>query len=219
MIRTPRKALFNVYFVAYGISAVAYYLIAVGRPLTLDVSKVIPALSFALLPAFLVVVLVERYLWRLRIFRTLLSIDTPILVGRWTGNLKSNFTKNSRDHEIAVEIYQTLNSIAVWYYDVNAVTHSITAELQKPTGDGPFRLYVLYFNSPITTQYKDLHGHVGVMDLHIDRDAKSLYGTYFNNPYQRKTYGEMTLEFRQRKTLGKFVDGTDIKNRTPSVGP
>lgn len=214
-----KRPLYTGYFVVYALCAVAYYAVLSAESgfAQLNPSLAISALSFGLAPAFFAVVAIDRWLWRVPGLRSILGIQTPVLKGRWTGHLKSSFSQNQREHEVVLEIHQTLSSIDVIYYDVNAVTTSIAATISRSTRGGPFKLYVLYHNTPITTKYADLQGHSGVMDLHIDAPATNLFGTYFNNPFQRNTYGEMRMTFRNRKPIGRFIDGVHITTETPSI--
>lgn len=200
----PQRSLFTVYFLVYALAAAAHYQLTRGVHLSIAPSKVVASASFAIGPAFLVVVAFNKWLWRPRLVRKLFGIDTPDVSGRWTGHLRSTYTNHQFDHYMVLEIWQTLTSIDVWYYDQNAVTHSLVAGFVRNGTGGPMRLYSLYLNQPITTQYRTLHTHNGVMDLVVNTEENQITGTYFNNPHQRKTYGEIRVTKESRKRLGSF---------------
>jgi len=103
-----------------------------------------------------------------------------------------------------VEFWQTLNKIQVWYYDENAVTRSLIADFVMDAEGGPMRIYCIYLNQPIRTHQPTLQYHQGVMDLYVDDDAQEIHGTYYNNPHQRNTHGEMHIKYVNRKLLKKF---------------
>lgn len=155
-------------------------------------------------PAFLMVLLINKYMWRWSWFRLLAGIRTPCVHGRWEGFLRSTYTQHKKKHKIAVEFWQTLRRIRVWYYDDNAITHSIIADFVIDTEGGPTHIFCIYQNQPVRTHQVTLQYHHGVMDLYVDDEAHEIRGTYYNNPHQRATYGEMYLTFVGRKLRKKF---------------
>jgi hypothetical protein len=168
------------------------------------------------------VLLVEKYFWKWRWFRFVAGIHVPYVHGRWAGVLRSSFSKHREDHPIILEFHQTLHHLTIWYYDVNAVTHSRLAGFCQRELGGPIIILSVYFNQPIKTNEKKLQAHSGTMELYIDPPGKRINGIYYNNPHQRSTYGHMELKFIGRTLRSQFgggranVDAGDRKVIAPS---
>ncbi|MFC6021847.1 hypothetical protein ACFP2T_37510 [Plantactinospora solaniradicis] len=204
----PKRNIYAAYFVTYALAAGVHYQLTHGFGTPFSGVRALTSASFSIGPAFLGVLSFDRYLWRFKPSRAVFGIEVPFISGRWIGYVRSTYTDHKVEHPVVLEIWQTLSSVDVWYYDENAVTHSLISGFVRPGNGGPVRLYSIYFNQPITTQYATLHAHNGVMDLVVDRSETRITGTYFNNPHQRKTYGEIRLTLQQRRHLGHFQDST-----------
>jgi hypothetical protein len=210
------KRLYIIGTVVYVMVLVTIYLISAGIPGAVPAPKSQPmvlGINLKLLgkaclsafgPAFLIVLLINRYIWKWRWFRLIAGIRTPCVHGRWEGYLLSTYTNHKQQHEIAVEFWQTLQKIQIWYYDENAITRSLIADFVLDAEGGPMRIYCVYLNQPIRTHQPTLQYHQGVMDLYVDDEAREIHGTYYNNPHQRATHGEMRLSFVSRKLRKKF---------------
>lgn len=210
------KRLYIIGTIIYIVIVIGIYLFTTGMPgqvsspkplpviLGIDIKQLGKACLSAFGPAFFVILLINRYIWRWRWFRFISGIRTPCVHGRWEGYLLSTYTQHSKKHDITVEFWQTLRKIQVWYYDENAVTRSLIADFVMDAEGGPIRIYCIYLNQPIRTHQTTLQYHQGVMDLYVDDDAQMIRGTYYNNPHQRNTYGEMHLRFVNRKLLKRF---------------
>ena len=159
----------------------------------------------AFAPSFLIVLFFNKYLWRIVFIRKLLGIRIPFIHGRWEGYIKSIHTKHKKKHRVAIEFWQTLNKIYVWYYDENAITHSLISDFSLDSEGGPLKIFCIYLNQPIKTDQLKLQQHHGVMELYVDELGNKIIGTYYNNPFQRPTYGEIYLEFNSRKLLKRYV--------------
>ena len=61
--------------------------------------------------------MIRKRLWSWPIIRQALGVQVPNLTGRWVGFLRSSTTSFEREHPIAVEIYQTMDSVHVVYFD------------------------------------------------------------------------------------------------------
>ena len=210
------KRLYVIGAVVYLAILVVIYLLLAGTParasgtepqtlvLGIKIRLIGRSCLLAFAPAFLVVLLINTYVWRWRWFRLLAGIRTPCVYGRWEGFLRSTYTKHKKKHKIAVEFWQTLHRMRVWYYDENAITHSIIADFVLDADGGPMRIFCIYQNQPIRTHQTTLQYHHGVMELYVDDEAREIRGTYYNNPHQRATYGEMYLTFVGRRLRKKF---------------
>lgn len=211
------KRLYIINTVVYLICVVIVYLFYAGIPATQTApgitpqSAKIPAIDLKLLmraifsafgPAFFIIILINKYVWRNKLFRKIAGIQIPYIHGRWEGYIKSTYKEHKEKHAVVVEFWQTLQKIRVWYYDENAITHSLIADFELATEGGPMSVLCIYRNKPIRTHQKTLQQHHGVMELFVDDEAHEIQGIYYNNPHERSTHGEIHLEFVGR-TLGK----------------
>ncbi len=204
---TNERRLFGVYFALYLLCVAWLYILQDGLSTRLHLVALIKAAFAAIGPAFLVVLAISRYLWRFRLVRGLLGIQIPYIGGRWEGFIRSSFTDHAQEHPVAVEFWQTLGHLTVWYYDANAITSSLIAGFLRENHGGPLRIYAIYRNQPIKTNQRTLQTHSGVMELTIMPNSRRIMGTYYNNPHQRSTYGEIELAWKQRRRLGTFIAG------------
>ena len=194
------KRLYICYTIIYVFVVVTIYNVIQGFPATtIEPGPFFRAILSSFGPAFLLVLVVNIYIWRWAFFRKILGIKTPYIHGRWEGYIRSIYTEHRQKHTVAVEFWQTLHKINIWYYDENAITNSLVADFSTDAEGGPYRLYCVYRNQPIKTDQKNLQVHSGVMDLLVRDEGKTIIGIYYNNPHQRSTYGEIILNFVDRK--------------------
>jgi len=198
------KRLYYFYFVLYLLFvSVIFYL--QNRPnLEFRFIPIAKAASSGLGITFLSTILTNEFIWRFKFFRTILGIKIPFIQGRWEGFIRSSYSNHKKKHKIILEITQTLKKTNVWYYDENAFSYSLIADFAVESEGGPTRLYLIYRNLPTKTRSKNLQSHNGVMELSIISDDKEITGIYYNNSYQRETYGEIVLKFKQRKRYKQF---------------
>jgi hypothetical protein len=213
------KRLYIINTVIYVACVILVYLLIAGIPtsqsnlngttqttevLGIDLKLLIRAIFSAFGPAFFIIVLINKYVWRYRWFRKIAGIQIPYIHGRWVGYIKSTYTQHKEKHPVVVEFWQTLQYIRVWYYDENAITHSLIADFELATEGGPMSVLCIYRNKPIRTDQKALQQHHGVMEMFVDDETKEIHGIYYNNPHERSTYGEIHLNFSGRKLGKKF---------------
>lgn len=166
--------------------------------------SIIDACFFAVGPAIVAVNIFNKHMWKLSFVRKIFSINLPYIEGRWEGTLLSTYTQHKKRHKIVIEFKQTLTRTSVWYYDENAITHSVVADTVLDEDGGPAKVLCIYDNNPIINRDTGLLRHIGVMELFILADENNIRGTYFNNPVQRNTYGEIDVKFVSRKRLKVF---------------
>lgn len=204
MVLADERRIYYSYIAVYLLGASLIYLGLVGFEAKLIPSAIPRSALSAIGVSFLYVVLLKRFLWRFPPVRLLLGIRKPYIAGRWKGFIRSSYTQHKVEHQVFLEFFQDLDHIRLWYYDEHAVTHSLVAEFaEEPTG-GPVRLYCVYRNEPIRTDQKRLLAHTGVMDLLVDQSGRRILGTYYNNPRERRTFGELEVAFVSRRRLGSF---------------
>ena len=213
------KRLYIINTIIYILCVIIVYLFIAGIPVTqtapgvashstgilgIDLKLFIRSIFSAFGPAFFIIILINKYIWRNGWFRKIAGIQIPYIHGRWEGYIKSTYTKHKEKHAVVVEFWQTLQKIRVWYYDENAITHSLIADFMLATEGGPMSVLCIYRNKPIRTHQKTLQQHHGVMELFVDDEAQEIHGIYYNNPHERSTHGEIYLKFVGRSLGKKF---------------
>lgn len=169
-----------------------------------SVKNIIDSALFAVSPALVVMGIFNKYLWHFKIIKGLLSIDVPFIEGRWEGYILSTYTQHKKKHTIAIEFSQSLTGLHVWYYDGNAITHSMISDIILDADGGPPRVLCIYDNNPIVNRDTGLTRHIGVMEMFVLANEDKIEGTYFNNPVQKNTYGEIHISFVSRKRKKSF---------------
>ena len=176
-----------------------------------DFMAIIKTLFTALIttvgPALVATTIFNTLAWRWKWVRTICRLDVPYIGGRWKGTLKSSYTNFEIDHPIILEIKQNLQNINIWYYDENAVSHSILADVIVSKNGGPARIICIYENQPIKLSEEGFKTHFGVMDLYVfknENNKNRIQGKYFNNPNERQTYGQIDVSFTEKKLHNSF---------------
>lgn len=170
----------------------------------LTANNIIDSCFFAVGPTIIGINVFNKYIWKFGLIRKLFAIELPYIEGRWEGTLLSTYTQHKKKHKIVIEFNQTLTRTSVWYYDENAVTHSVIADTVLDEEGGPAKVLCIYDNNPIINRDKNLLRHIGVMELFVLADENRIKGTYFNNPIQRNTYGEIDIKLISRKRKKVF---------------
>lgn len=212
-MKTPIKKYIKIYLYIYIITVIIVFVVKNIFALSISgfllrdnitAKKIIDACFWAVGPAIVGINIFNKYIWKIPIIRKIFSIDLPYIEGRWEGTLFSTYTQHKKEHKIVIEFSQTLTRTSVWYYDENAITHSVIADTVLDEEGGPARVLCIYDNNPIINRDTELRRHIGVMELFVLADENSIKGTYFNNPVQRNTYGEIDIKFISRKRLKIF---------------
>jgi len=154
-----------------------------------------------------VIFFIDRIGWRWRLFKWL--VDLPDLNGRYKGQLESSFKDAGGQPVIkdcVIEIKQTASKIHISSYFAEAATsttssssHSVLLEVKKEE-NGFFKLYYIFVNDTGSLQ-GEVRNHSGTANFYYFPDNKSLAGDYYN---QRLNKGEITVQFQQKKRLGRF---------------
>lgn len=212
-MRKPIKNYLKIYLYIYVFTSIIVFFIknifcfsqdGISLQDSITAKNIIDACFFAVGPAILGINIFNRYIWKFVFVRKIFSIDIPYISGRWEGTLLSTYTQHNKKHKIVIEISQTLTHTTVWYYDENAITHSIIADIVLDEEGGPTKVLCIYDNNPIVNRHIGLRRHIGVMELFVLSEENRIKGTYFNNPVQKNTYGEIDVSFVSRKRLKIF---------------
>ena len=171
-----------------------------------SVKSILESALFAVSPALIAIGIFNKYLWHWKPFKKIFAVDVPFIEGRWEGYILSTYTQHKKKHKIAIEFSQTLTGVHVWYYDQNAITHSLIANIVLDAEGGPPRVLCIYDNNPIINSDTGLKRHIGVMEMFVLSDDNKIKGTYFNNPIQKNTYGEICINWVSRKRKKTFSD-------------
>lgn len=212
-MKTPIKKYIKIYLYIYVLTVILVFVIKnifiiskreISIQSGITAKNIIDACFFAVGPAIVGINVFNKYIWKLSIVRKMFSIELPCIEGRWEGTLLSTYTQYKKKHKIVIEFSQTLTRTSVWYYDENAITHSIIADTVLDEDRGPAKILCIYDNNPIINRDTGLHRHIGVMELFVLADENKIKGTYFNNPVQKNTYGEIDIKLVSRKRLKIF---------------
>lgn len=203
-----QKRLYFVYVILYLLVAAGLFYVQslVGSSGASQSARLFRAASGAFGISFAGFLMIDRYVWRLPLFRLIAGIKTPVLHGRWEGTLHSSYSEHKLAHPVVIEIRQTLHRTSLRYYDENAITHSRLVGFSTFEPEGSIVLLCVYYNQPIVTNQASLQAHSGVMELYFDDDGEIMNGVYYNNPHQRVTYGHMALRLESRQLLGRFKE-------------
>jgi hypothetical protein len=147
-------------------------------------------------------VILDKWLWKLGIVKSILNIKVPYVQGRWVGQLKSSYDNFHNEFPIVIEIQQTYRSMKITYYDRRAISHILVSKFIIEESLSP-KLFCIYRNEPVVATIEQFQIHYGTMILNFQNN-KEIKGTYFNNFLQRKTYGELSLGLETRKLKFSF---------------
>ena len=126
---------------------------------------------------------VDKWAWRWRLLRTTGVITTPVVAGRYTGELRSSYNGGT-DLAIAIDIEQTWTRIVVRLRVPTAQTSesiSLAAALNE-VGQRQARLTYMYRNTvrPGFAE-PDMSDHDGTAELTIDTSSGAADGRYYNH--------------------------------------
>ena len=181
----------------------AVVLLVQGHPVPLDYLKafsyVITGVSFSLL-------LWERWLWSLRMFRPWLT-TRPDLRGTWKGHLVSSWvdpnTQRGRGEiETYLVIRQTYSTIDVRLLTAESGSVSLSANIVAD-GEGIHVVAVVYRNTPrALLRERSPIGHGGMLLYVRGTPIHQLDGEYWTD---RETKGELTLTLRSKELCHDFA--------------
>lgn len=153
--------------------------------------------AYIIAPTSLLWFLLEKYLWRTKLFQSLKkSVNIPPdLRGRWEGILENE--NGNETQKFAIEIKQTLSTLNVCSYSSIGNSVSILPEIAISENEDNFTLCYLW-EGKINTSIKDihheehLHGYT-ILNLHEYENPKILKGFYFTNRVSSQTRGGIQL--------------------------
>jgi len=187
--------------------ALAAYLFINGFSLDFDLNHLVNAAFISVVITSVLTFLVNRWLWKTRFIRWVLSIDTPVIAGRWEGYIRSSYDDFAGRYPVVVEIHQTNQETRLTYFDERATSKSLSTDFEIEEGAPP-KFMCIYRNEPVMAE-EDLQIHHGTMILVIDQAKRQMNGTYLNHQQQRRTYGQIHLRLQGKKLMYTFGTRSD----------
>jgi hypothetical protein len=132
----------------------------------------------------------DRWAWKLPILR-ILGLKTPILEGRWTGEVVSSYDERAKSTRMEVDIVQTWTKIKVSLETPNSRSHSLIAGVVTEAQGGSLVTYE-YLNEPRASAPPTMQIHRGIAKLRLIENDTVFEGEYFSGR-GRQNYGSFRL--------------------------
>lgn len=132
----------------------------------------------------------DRWLWRLPALALMRIVRTPLLDGRWRGEIVSSYDDRQAKQPVNVLIIQSWTKIGITLETEQSRSSSTIGGITDGA-DGPLLTYD-YVNEPRGSAIHTMHMHRGVAHLRL-RDQGTLEGDYFSGR-GRETQGAIRLE-------------------------
>lgn len=155
-------------------------------------------------PLFIFGVLVlvfERWLWRIPGLRSLGIVKTPDLNGTWTGTLRSSHDELATEYPVTIAIDQEWLRMRVVFRTETSASHSTMAGVFVDDPLGTVLAYE-YLNEPApdTTDTMTIHRGTARLVLHEGEGQVSLEGRYYTSE-PRMMYGTIHVVRTSREVI------------------
>lgn len=149
----------------------------------------------------LVLVLVEKWLWRIRWFQPWL-FNMPDIQGTWRADIRPTGTAPAADQVGAfMVIRQTLSTISLRLFTAESHSEILSAKVTR-SDDGTFMVAGVYRNTPRLAVRERSPVHHGALLLTIQGNPpESLAGQYWTD---RNSQGEISLSARTKTLTHSF---------------
>lgn len=134
----------------------------------------------------------NKYLWKLRILRTIQVVKVPDLNGTWNGYVASSFDKHATKYDAALKIFQNWTRISIVLKTNYSKSSSLIAAIVAETPGG-ITLSYEYLNEPMPNAKNTMHTHRGTARLTIQSNGKALEGEYYTGR-DRQNFGILRFE-------------------------
>ena len=135
----------------------------------------------------------NRYLWRLRISRTIGVVKVPDLNGTWNGYVTSSFDEHAKKYDATIRISQNWTRIAIILETNYSKSNSLIAAIVTEDPRGMVLSYE-YLNEPKPDAKHTMHAHRGTARLTLS-GGKVLEGEYYTGR-DRQNFGILRFERR-----------------------
>jgi hypothetical protein len=136
----------------------------------------------------ILMLLFDRWVWRLGVLRAGRLVRVPDLTGTWTGTLHTNFDQTPRD--VTLRIHQTWRTILIVFETNQSRSRSRVAAIFTSDPEGAVLTYQ-YVNDPNAATDPALQTHLGTSSLRL-AGGNRLIGDYYSGR-GRSTYGEIDV--------------------------
>ena len=120
--------------------------------------------------------LFDRYVWRLDILRKLKLFQLPDLNGKWSGEVVSSYSQDSRSHSVSVVVVQRWSKILIRLETEDSRSRSVLASLRTVDLINP-ELSYQYVNEPKSNAPDTMEMHRGTATLELT--GYGLEGDYY----------------------------------------
>ena len=136
----------------------------------------------------------DKYLWKLRILRTIGIVKVPDLNGAWNGYVASSFDEHAKRYKATIRISQTWTRIVIILETNHSKSRSLIAAIVTEDSSGMILSYE-YLNEPKLNAKHTMHVHRGTARLTLKSEGKVLEGEYYTGR-DRQNFGILRFERR-----------------------
>ena len=135
----------------------------------------------------------DKYIWRIRILRTIGVVKVPDSNGTWKGHVASSYDEHATKHDATIKIVQTWTKISIILETNYSNSHSQIAAVITENPNGTILSYE-YINEPVPNAEQTMHIHRGTARLTLQPDGTVLEGEYYTGR-DRENFG--ILKFKR----------------------
>lgn len=132
----------------------------------------------------------NKYLWKLRILRTIGVVKVPDLNGTWNAYVASSFDEHATKYKATVRILQNWTRISIILETDYSKSTSLIAAIVTENGTV---LSHEYLNEPRPNATFTMHAHRGTARLTMQSNGKALEGEYYTGR-DRQNFGILRFE-------------------------
>jgi len=130
-----------------------------------------------------------KVFWKLNLLHKIGLVNTPVLIGKWNGEVQSSFDQHSSKQEVVIEIKQDWTNIQICLRGKNSNSKSQNASITVQDG---LRLTYDYLNEPSPDANQNMNIHRGTAILELSSDG-SFEGEYYSGR-GRQSFGRLKME-------------------------
>jgi hypothetical protein len=135
-------------------------------------------------------------LWKIYFFRKIFFIHTPIIDGKWSGEICSSYHNHKKKVKGKLVIRQTWNNIEIKLNTKTSESKSEIAGIVQENKNSYILIYQ-YNNAPEMNATKTMHSHKGTAILNIKVDLESKMAGQYYSGRDRMNFG--SIKFTRNK--------------------